>query len=335
MRVLLWGAFGLVVLALLGVGLVILFDAPQSPPAMESMATPFRRIDLHTLPAPRHFAARNGTLLQYYAYPGISAVVAVLIHGSGGPGTSMHAAAEALQAAGVTAYSLDVRGHGGSGRRGDIDYVGELENDLADFLVSLGPPKPGETRTLIGFSAGAGFAIRFAGGPQGELFDRYVFLSPILPGSPTLRAHAGGWTDIALPRLIIIDALERLGIHWFGGLPVIAYAVSPEMADRITARYSYRLAVNFGAGLDYATYLRNIRRPAVLLVGSADKQVMPEQFAPLLQRLGSDIPVRVLPGLGHSDMITAPAALAALVAAVASSPPTAGASTKPPAAPVR
>jgi hypothetical protein len=81
------------------------------------------------------------------------------------------------------------------------------------FVAQLGPAKSGETRTLVGFSAGAGFTIRFAGGPYGSLFDRYVFLAPILPGAATWRPNAGGWVNIALPRLITIAYLGRVGIH--------------------------------------------------------------------------------------------------------------------------
>jgi non-heme chloroperoxidase len=210
---------------------------------------------------------------------------------------------------------LDIRGHGGSGRRGDIDYIGQIDDELADFVGQLGPAKSGESRTLVGFSAGAGFTIRFAGGPYGLLFDRYVFLSPILPGAPTLRPNAGGWTNIALPRIVTIAWLGRLGIHWFDAFPVISYAASPENTQG-TASYSYRLAMNFGAGRQYETYLRNIRRPAVVLVGSADEQVVADQFEPLLQRLDVNIPVAIVPNMKHADMIVTPAALQAVVGAI-------------------
>jgi non-heme chloroperoxidase len=296
---------------------VIAFSAPASPPALASMEEPFRQVS-SDFPVPRQFKARDGAGLQYYAYPAAPDKVAVLVHGTAGPGTSMHALAQSLCAAGVTAYVLDIRGHGSSGRRGDIDYIGQLDDDLADFVAQLGPASSGETRTLIGFSGGAGFAIRFAGGPYGLLFDRYVFLSPILPGSPALRPSAGGWTNIALPRIITIASLgRRLGIHWFDGLPVIAYAVSPENSQATTASYSYRLAANFGAGLQHETYLKNIRRPAAIVVGNADEQVVADQYAPLLQRLGVNIPVTLVPNMKHTDMIATPAALRAVVRAVA------------------
>jgi non-heme chloroperoxidase len=312
---LLLGLIGLLVVAAMIPVAVIAFNAPASPPAMASMAASLGQIN-PDFPAPRQFQARDGAGLQYYAYPAAPDQVAVLIHGSAGPGTSMHALAQALRASGVTAYVLDIRGHGGSGRRGDIDYIGQIDDDLADFVTQLGPARSGETRTLVGFSAGAGFTIRFAGGGYGLLFDRYVFLAPILPGAPSLRPNAGGWTNIALPRIVTIAWLDRLGVHWFDGLPVISYAISPERSHEMTASYSYRLAMNFGAGRGYESYLKNIHRPAAVLVGAADEQVVADQFAPLLQRLGVKIPVTIVPDMKHADMIAAPGALPAVVRAI-------------------
>ncbi len=294
---------------------VIALDPPSSPPPMASMARTSAP-NVGDVPAPRQFQARDGTNLQYYAYPAEPDQVAVLVHGTAGPGTSMHALAESLRGAGVTTYVLDIRGHGGSGRRGDIDYIGQIDDDLVDFLSELGPARSGETRTLVGFSGGAGFAIRFAGGPAANMFDRYVFLSPILPGAPTSRPNAGGWVNIALPRLMTIAYLGRLGIHWFDGLPVISYAIPPEAARSMTASYSYRLMVNFGAGIGYDSYLRNIRRPAAILVGDADEQVVADQFVPLLQRLGVAIPVTIVPNMTHADMIGSPVALQAVARAI-------------------
>jgi alpha-beta hydrolase superfamily lysophospholipase len=295
---------------------VIAFNAPQAPPPMASMASSLRQIDPADIPAPLQFQARDGASLQYYVYPAGPDQVAVLVHGTAGPGSTMHALATSLRAAGVTTYVLDIRGHGGSGRRGDIDYIGQLDDDLSDFVARLGPVRRGETRTLVGFSGGAGFTIRFAGGPDGLLFDRYVLLSPILPGSPAWRPNAGGWTNIAVPRIVAISWLDRFGIHWFDGLPVISYAVSRDPSRDPTPNYSYRLSTNFGTSRQYETYLKNIRRPAAIFVGDADEQVVADQFAPLLQRLDVNIPVTIVPNMKHADMIAAPAALQLVVSAI-------------------
>lgn len=314
MKKLLFGIVGLLVAAAIIPVAVIALSAPTSPPPMVSMAAPSRPVQ--DIPAPRQFEARDGASLQYYAYPARPDKVAVLVHGTAGPGTSMHPLADSLRAAGVTTYVLHVRGHGGSGRRGDIDYIGQIDDDLADFVAQLGPVKSGEIRTLVGFSGGAGFTIRFAGGPYGLLFDRYVFLSPILPTSPAWRPSAGGWVNISVPRVVTIAWLNRLGIHWFDGFPVISYAVSPDRSRETTASYSFRLMMNFSAGAQYESYLINIRRPAAVLVGDADEQVFADQFVPLMQRLGVNIPVTIVPKMKHRDMIAAPEALQAVVRAI-------------------
>jgi fermentation-respiration switch protein FrsA (DUF1100 family) len=113
-----------------------------------------------------------------------------------------------------------------------------------------------------------------------------------------------------------IASLGRLGIHWFDGFPVISYAISPERSREMTASYSYRLSLNFGSTRQYETYLKNLHRPAAVLVGDADEQVVADQFAPLLQRLGVNIPVTIVPDMKHADMINAPAALRAVVGAI-------------------
>jgi alpha-beta hydrolase superfamily lysophospholipase len=314
MRKLLIGLAALLAIALITPVAVIALAAPKSPPAM-AWAENAQRTN-PDLPTPRQLQARDGTRLQYYVYPGESNQVVILIHGSVFPGPSMHELATSLRNAGVTVYVPDIRGHGGSGRTGDIDYIGQLDDDLADFVTAIGPAKDGETRTLVGFSAGGGFAVRFAGGRYGELFDRYVFLSPILPGSPAWRPGAGGWVNVSIPRIATIASLDRVGIHWFDGLAVISYAVPPEQSAFVTSSYSFRLMANFGAGSRYETYLRNIRKPATVFVGDMDEQERADQFAPLFQRLGVDIPVTIIPSMKHADMIYAPAALDAVVHAI-------------------
>ena len=61
---------------------------------------------------------------------------AIVVHGSSGSsGGTIHALSRALAARGVETYAVDIRGHGASGTRGDIGYVGQLEDDLADFVA--------------------------------------------------------------------------------------------------------------------------------------------------------------------------------------------------------
>ncbi len=151
---------------LVGIALAgaIAFGTASPPPPMATVYDTVRRIDMSGLPPLQRYTARDGATLAYRAYPGGNERVAVLIHGSTGSSRNMNPLAKALNAAGATVYALDMRGHGDSGRRGDIAYLGQLEDDIADFAATMRPHHPGATVALIGFSAGGGFTLRVASG---------------------------------------------------------------------------------------------------------------------------------------------------------------------------
>src|SRR5207253_5450712 len=133
-----------------------------------------------------------GTKLAFRAYPAAGGAVkgsVVLLHGSSASSSSMHLMAKGFAAAGYAAYALDIRGHGKSGTKGHIAYIGQLEDDLEDFVHST---KLAQPSTLAGFSSGGGFVLRFAGSPRQELFSNYLLLSPwISQDAATLRPGSG------------------------------------------------------------------------------------------------------------------------------------------------
>jgi alpha-beta hydrolase superfamily lysophospholipase len=107
---------------------------------MGSVIDPFSSVDFSDLPRLSSFAARDGRKLAYrsYAPPATapSGDSVVLIHGSSATGSSMHPMAKALSAAGFATYALEIRGHGGSGRKGQIAYIEQLEDVPAARLTS-------------------------------------------------------------------------------------------------------------------------------------------------------------------------------------------------------
>ena len=218
-------------------GGMIAFGTADRPAEMVSVTKAAASIDRSDLPPLSRYAARDGTALAYRAYPGDPERIAVVIHGSVEGSTVMHAVAKTLHAQGLTVYALDMRGHGASGQRGDIDYSGQLDDDLADFVKTLRSVHPHAALELVGFSSGGSFTARIAGGRYGELFDRYVLLSPTLPpGAPTVRPDSGGWVKVGLPRAIAINILARFHVHWFDGLPIVLFAVPPNSTE-VTSAY--------------------------------------------------------------------------------------------------
>jgi non-heme chloroperoxidase len=312
MRKVLWAFAGLIVVFLGALGGVLAFDAPVKPPPLASISEPFAGADFSDLPTVQTYAARDGTKLGYRVYEGSGAQVVVLIHGSSDDGAGMHPLAKALRDSGASVYVPVVRGHGNFGRNGDIDYIGQLEDDLADFVAVLRPLHPNASFSLIGFSSGGGFVLHAIATPDEKLFDRFIMISPALPQSaPTIRPNTGGWVSVAKPRIVVLAILNRLGIDWFNGLPIVAFATSPK-APNLTSVYSFRLAVDFGAPRDYLTALGRSRKPAALLVGGADELFYPDRFAPLFEPVRPDLRITIVPDIGHIGMTVAPAGIAAV-----------------------
>jgi hypothetical protein len=129
-----------ILIATLGVTIAFGTAAPPRP------VQP-RQLDLTDLPALSRYTARDGTQIAYRAYPGGGEQVAVLIHGTGTESSVMNALAKTLRAAGATVYAPDLRGHGSSGRRGDIDCIGQLDDDLADLVATIRPAHAHATLT--------------------------------------------------------------------------------------------------------------------------------------------------------------------------------------------
>jgi len=312
MRNVLWVFAGPIVVVLGGLAGVLAFDAPGRPEPLSSVSEPFTHLDLSDLPPVQTYLARDGVSLGYRGYEGSGTQVVVLIHGSSDDGAGMHPLAKALLDIGTSVYVPVVRGHGNDGRRGDIEYIGQLEDDLADFVAVLRQHHPNASLSLIGFSSGGGFVLRAIASADEKLFDRFIMISPALPPrSPTIRPGTGGWVSIALPRIVILSILNRAGIHGFNGLPIVAFATAPQ-ATNLTRVYSFRLAVDFGAPRDYLAGLGRSTKPAAVLVGGSDELFYPDRFAPLLQGARPNLPVTIVPGLGHIAMSVAPEGIAAV-----------------------
>ena len=293
--------------AILGLAGMIAFGTAAPPPPLASVYEGVRRIDMSELPPLQRYTARDGASLAYRTWPGRGERVAVLIHGSTSNSSSMNPLAKALAADGATVYAPDMRGHGESGRRGDIDYISQLDDDLADFMAVIKPKHSGASFTLAGFSSGGGFTLRIAGGRYGDLFDRYILLAPALGyDAPSSRPGGGGWAAPYLPRIIGLIMLNRVGIRGLNGLPVIAFAKDP------VPTYSYRLMLSFAPHRDFRDDFHQVRKPMALLVGSDDDEMIADAYAPMLRSLRPDIAVQVIPGIGHIALTSDAPALAAI-----------------------
>jgi alpha-beta hydrolase superfamily lysophospholipase len=318
-----WGALfisgGVIVLIVLLLAGMIAFGGGDAPPPLASISRPFHDVDFRDLPAIDTTPARRGTPIAFRVYRGTSGEpgregVVIAIHGSSATSTSLHPLAKAISAAGWTVYVPDIRGHGATGRRGDIDDAGQLDDDLADLVALIRTRHKTARLVLLGFSSGGGFALHAAATPLGREFERVILISPMLGyRAPTARPGAEAWAKAFLPRIVALSILGRLGIHRFDNLPTLAFAIEPENAKILTSTYSFRLMTAFGTN-DYAADLRKASAPVSVIVGGADELFFAERYTETVKAVRPDASVAIVPGVGHITMTLDARALAAIVA---------------------
>jgi alpha-beta hydrolase superfamily lysophospholipase len=309
-KILLWA---LTIIGLAAVALGVMLAAPlKGMPMLESISRTDRAVDRFDLPAVDRFQARDGTTLSYRNYLAHQPAVpraAVLVHGSSGSSIAVHALAKALAAVGVETFAPDIRGHGVSGTRGDIGYLGQLEDDMADFVSEIRKTRPDVPLTLLGHSAGGGFVLRVIASQVGAQFERAIMIAPYLGyDASTSRGKSGGWAQADVPRFIALTLLGKLGFHGADALPTLAFAVPPDSKMMLTDRYSYRLTRNFYAR-DFREDIRAANRPLALIAAGDDELMLSDQYQ---AAVGPSVPVRVIPGVNHMAVLSAPDAVAAI-----------------------
>src|SRR3954453_22370367 len=162
-KLVVWGlaATGLVTLLLVG----MIARPLAKPPTLAFISETVRAGDREGIPPLLTFQARDGTRLSYRHYvprEPSAGRVAVLVHGSSGSSLAVHPLAKTLAARGVESFVPDIRGHGASGTRGDIRYIGQLEDDMGHLVGFIRTTVPSAPLTLVGHSSGGAFALRVA-----------------------------------------------------------------------------------------------------------------------------------------------------------------------------
>jgi non-heme chloroperoxidase len=265
--------------------------------------------DYSMLPECTSYPARDGTRLDYRFYPAHSRTVVILLHGISIDGQYLHGLAQYLSQQNIAqVYTPDLRGYGKSpAKRGDCDYIGQLDDDLADLISYIKEKQPDAKIVLGGHSAGGGTAIRFAGTKYGQLIDAFLLLAPyVSPNAPVNYSEEESTRRAAvnLPRIIGLTILNSIGIKWLNNLKVLTINKPEESSDgHETLELSYRLVMSRSPGFKYQDDLMALTQPTLLLAGEDDEEVKAEEYEPLF-RQHNNSEIRILPkGLSHDTIL--------------------------------
>ena len=256
---------------------------------------------------------RDGTRLVTRIVPGPDhGPLMVLLHGSGWHGMQFAPIAAALSEH-ATLVIPDLRGHGAHpARRGDIDHLGQYDEDIADLITAH--RRPGQKVVVAGHSSGGGLALRFAAGPYGDRADAAILLAPFLKyNAPTTRPNSGGWAVPLTRRLIGLSMLNGFGITALNHLTVMQFNMPAVVLDgplgaTATTAYSYRLNTSYAPRNDYLGDIAKLP-PFLLIAGTKDEAFFADQYAPTMSAVTDKGDYRLVNGVNHLDIVTNPETL--------------------------
>lgn len=238
--------------------------------------------------------------------------VMILIHGSGSESRYLANLADSIANANIaTVITPDMRGHGrNNGKRGDIDFIGQLENDIED-LIKFSKKQLGAKKIILaGHSSGGGFVLRFIGNPKNTKVDKAILLAPYLGhDAPTVKPNSGGWVKVAMKRIIGLSMLNNIGIETLNNLPVLFFNRPENINDKLQVPfYSFNMTINFNPK-SYTDEIKNINIPCLVLVGKQDESFYPEQFPIVFNTAKKYIRLEILDSVKHLDIVKSRKAL--------------------------
>ena len=258
-------------------------------------------------PSPeQRFQARENTTLVYRSYGAQASIELILLHGSGFHSAYLSRLAAEIAISGIArVWTPDIRGHGSRPqRRGDIDYIDQLEDDLADLIGWIRLKNQNAAVILGGHSSGGGLAIRFAGGSHKGIADGYLLLAPYLGyNAPTIRLQLSEWATPKTSRIVVLNLLNALGIRSLNSIKTLEFNLPPRYrTGDETLAYSYRLMTGFNPR-NYASDLQALEKPTLVVVGTDDQSFYADEFRNVFKAFSPQAQVELIPGASHLTLV--------------------------------
>lgn len=266
---------------------------------------------------PVKFVMRDGKYLSAQKFPIESNTTILLLHGVLSSSYTMNKMAGLLrEAINAEVIALDLRGHGQSeGKPGDVDYIGQYADDVADVLAIIKKEHPGNRIILAAHSMGGGIALLYAMKKNVTPVNGYLLFAPLLgqntptiPQAPKKIVDTGAdpFLMVDISRIIGLKMLNSAGNHNYDYLPVLFFNLPATMPFR---NYTYRADESMEPA-DYKEGLKAVNVPLHVIVGSNDEAFKATAFKPAITAY-SEGGVTVIADATHNGVRQDPRAIKA------------------------
>ncbi|SFF14591.1 alpha/beta hydrolase [Thermoflexibacter ruber] len=253
-----------------------------------------------------YFTVRDKRKIFAYQFPKKTKNTIILVHGVASTAYLYNKTAGLLQeATQAEVFAIDLRGHGKSeGKAGDVDYINQYADDLADIINIVRKQKPKGKIIIAGHSMGGGITLNYAMMNNKVKVDGYILFAPLLGhNSPAIPTPTGKvyqeepFMKLHIMRIIGLKMLNDISNHSQDSLPVM-FLNLPE-SDPLRS-YSYRANQSMAPD-DYKRGLQSVNVPALVLVGNKDEAF----YAPAIEKAvleNSKADVIVIEGASHNGI---------------------------------
>ncbi|MYL48547.1 alpha/beta fold hydrolase [Halobacillus litoralis] len=207
-------------------------------------------------------------------------------------------------------YFPVLRGYDQSPKRGDIDYIGQYDDDLFDFIHFI-EKKGYEKVTLAGHSMGCANLLRLIQKNKSAASE-YLFIAPFFhPTLPVYREEAteksSDRTDVDYTvfdkKVMLLMTLYKMNFHQFNDRTVAEIPDEFNKSEKLTL--SFRLLASRFLEKIPPELLKDIKDKVSIYVGSEDEVLLHDEF----QRYVKDhwnVDVTIIQGTDHNHILHHP-----------------------------
>ncbi|GEN53998.1 alpha/beta hydrolase [Halobacillus faecis] len=207
-------------------------------------------------------------------------------------------------------YFPVLRGYDQSLKRGDIDYIGQYDDDLFDFLHFI-EKKGYEKVTLVGHSMGCANLLRLIQKNK-TAASEYLFIAPFF--HPTLPVYhedateqSSDRTDVDYTvfdkRVMLLMTLYKMNIHRFNNRTVAEIPDEFNKSEKLTL--SFRLLASRFLEKIPPELLNDVKDRISIYVGSKDEVLLHEEFKRYAKEQWN-VPVCIIQGTDHNHILHHP-----------------------------